>query len=73
MRITQYKYGIILILLLGLLGCKEQTRPLFVTPDAIQSGLTFQNTLTPTDSLNILDYLYYYNGTEIKRVTLNTF
>ncbi len=62
MRITQYKYGIILILLLGLLGCKEDVNPLFVTPDAVQSGLTFQNTLTPTDSLNILDYLYYYNG-----------
>ncbi|EIM78607.1 ASPIC/UnbV domain-containing protein [Nitritalea halalkaliphila LW7] len=30
--------------------------------DPEQSGLRFENRLTPSDSLNILEYLYYYNG-----------
>ncbi|MFH4969431.1 VCBS repeat-containing protein [Gaetbulibacter sp. M240] len=30
--------------------------------DKKHTGVDFQNTLRPTDSLNILDYLYYYNG-----------
>jgi len=29
---------------------------------ASQSGITFQNTLTENNELNILDYLYFYNG-----------
>lgn len=27
-----------------------------------KSGITFSNNLKPTDKINILDYLYYYNG-----------
>ena len=27
-----------------------------------ETGIDFQNTLTETDDLNILDYLYFYNG-----------
>jgi hypothetical protein len=29
---------------------------------ASKSGINFENTLTESDSLNILDYLYFYNG-----------
>ncbi|WBL27121.1 VCBS repeat-containing protein [Zunongwangia sp. HGR-M22] len=38
------------------------TPPLFKELDAEITNLDFSNTLTETDSLNILDYLYYYNG-----------
>jgi hypothetical protein len=54
-------------LLLVTLGCREQdTLPeqdtLFrlLPPDA--SGVTFANTLQESPELNILNYLYYYNG-----------
>lgn len=45
-------------------ACKNDPKAelLFQTPDAESSGLTFTNTLTETDALNILDYLYFYNG-----------
>ncbi len=35
---------------------------LFKNPDPKETGITFTNTLTETDDLNILDYLYFYNG-----------
>lgn len=35
---------------------------LFESLVADQTGVDFQNTLTETDSLNILEYLYFYNG-----------
>ena len=35
---------------------------LFKNPTSQETGLYFKNTITPTNSLNILDYLYYYNG-----------
>lgn len=30
-----------------------------------QTGLTFRNDLTPTDTLNMINYLYFYNGAGI--------
>ncbi|MCL6217289.1 VCBS repeat-containing protein [Zunongwangia pacifica] len=41
---------------------ENATPPLFKELDAEITNLDFTNTLTATDSLNILDYLYYYNG-----------
>ena len=38
------------------------TPPLFKELDAKITNIDFSNSLTETDSLNILDYLYYYNG-----------
>lgn len=35
---------------------------LFANPNAKATGLKFTNNLTESDSLNILDYLYFYNG-----------
>ncbi|HPF11088.1 MAG TPA: VCBS repeat-containing protein [Flavobacteriaceae bacterium] len=54
-------YGLCLILLL--VSCKEQEpSSLFHLLPSSQSGVDFQNTVVETDSLNILDYLYFYNG-----------
>ncbi|MBC7628766.1 MAG: VCBS repeat-containing protein [Ferruginibacter sp.] len=43
-------------------GCKSKIEPLFSMISATQTGIDFENRITDTDSLNILDYLYYYNG-----------
>ena len=39
----------------------EQT-PLFTSLDARRTGLTFANTITESDSVNVLSYYYCYNG-----------
>ncbi|MDE0598293.1 MAG: CRTAC1 family protein, partial [Dokdonia donghaensis] len=40
----------------------DESLPLFKTPPGHSTGVTFANTLAESDSLNILDYLYFYNG-----------
>lgn len=45
-----------------LTGCGEKGGGLFSNPSSKDTGITFANTLTPTEDLNILDYLYFYNG-----------
>ncbi|WP_298545302.1 VCBS repeat-containing protein [uncultured Aquimarina sp.] len=60
----------IVIVTLGLLllfGCKKEKAhkdqgELFDKITSEITNVTFQNTLNPTEELNILDYLYYYNG-----------
>src|SRR5450432_478463 len=45
--------------------CKTKTDEpvtLFTSMPAEQTGVHFENKITDTDTLNILDYLYYYNG-----------
>ncbi len=44
-----------------ILGCSEK-KELFNQPSAAKTGVDFVNTLTETDDVNILDYLYFYNG-----------
>ena len=53
--------AIILCFSLLLLACNKREL-LFKNPTSQETGLNFKNTITPTDELNILDYLYYYNG-----------
>ncbi|WP_405205040.1 VCBS repeat-containing protein [Aquimarina sp. LLG6339-5] len=51
--------------LLFLVGCQKQETnqgELFDKVTSEVSNVSFQNTLVPTEELNILDYLYYYNG-----------
>lgn len=47
--------------MLVMISCNKEG-DLFKNPPAKDLNITFQNTLTPTDDLNILDYLYFYNG-----------
>ena len=44
-----------------LISCSEKGS-LFENPQSEKTGVTFSNTLTETEDLNILDYLYFYNG-----------
>ncbi|MGB5820542.1 MAG: VCBS repeat-containing protein [Saonia sp.] len=46
-------------------GCKtpkEDAPPLFEYVDASRSKITFSNTITESDSINVIDFQYCYNG-----------
>ena len=51
----------ILGLLMIVFSCKKEGA-LFKNPDSSTTGIYFKNELTEKDDLNILDYLYFYNG-----------
>jgi hypothetical protein len=52
-----------LLILLPLLffSCRQKQK-LFTQLTANRTGIDFQNTVADSDTLNILDYLYFYNG-----------
>lgn len=50
------------IFILGSCAKKEQQGALFEKVASSTTNITFQNTLKPTEDLNILDYIYFYNG-----------
>ena len=53
----------IYLLALVFIGCSEkEDEGLFTVVDPSVSHLDFTNSLTETSALNILDYLYFYNG-----------
>mgnify|MGYP002777653547 CR=1 FL=1 len=52
-----------LFLLLGLCSaCQFSDKPLFTALPADESGITFSNRITDSDTMNILDFEYVYNG-----------
>lgn len=52
-----------LTLLIFSFSCKKKEDPsLFELLPADRTGIEFENSLTSTDELNILEYLYFYNG-----------
>ncbi|UII74612.1 VCBS repeat-containing protein [Flagellimonas sp. HMM57] len=56
------KYTVSVILLLLVFSCGKKEGELFSNPSAEDTGISFTNTLSESDDLNILDYLYFYNG-----------
>jgi len=61
-----------LLFILGslfLFSCSESTR--FRLLDSRKTGIDFQNTITETDSFNILTYEYIYNGAGVGAGDLN--
>ncbi|NND14907.1 MAG: hypothetical protein HKN89_01130, partial [Eudoraea sp.] len=58
---------------LSLLNCSEGTREQkrYILHQPEQSGVTFQNTLTSSPDLNILNYIYYYNGAGVASADFN--
>ncbi len=54
--------SLIIIALVLLVGCKQKEGELFKNPLSKSTGIHFINTITETNDLNILDYLYFYNG-----------
>ncbi len=55
------KLGQVILIIALTIGCSNNGE-LFENPPSKETGIGFENTLTPTNDLNILDYLYYYNG-----------
>jgi enediyne biosynthesis protein E4 len=51
-------------------GCSFK-KPLFEEVKPHESGIYFKNEVTDTDSLNILNYLYFYNGAGVAIADIN--
>ena len=64
--------SIIVFLLLAFLfiSCTKNDT-LFVKVNSASSHVNFKNQLTPTTDLNILNYLYYYNGAGVSAADFN--
>ena len=56
------KYCISIVSFLILISCGGKDEAIFRDATPTKTGISFVNTLTETDDLNILDYLYFYNG-----------
>lgn len=55
-----------------LISCnKNNEKPIFKTLSAKETGLHFNNSLTPTSELNLLTYMYYYNGAGVAAADFN--
>jgi len=60
---SQFKIGFYMIVMLFIIQCKQSsTDTTFTLVSESKSGIKFNNIITETDSLNILDYEYIYNG-----------
>jgi len=57
--------------LLFVFACTKNEDKLFIKKYASQTGITFKNQLLPSTELNILTYLYYYNGAGIAAADFN--
>jgi len=58
--------------MLLLLGCRrEGTPPLFTLLSPGQTGVTFANTITTSDSMNLQNHVYLYNGAGVAVGDLN--
>jgi len=56
-----YKYSLY-VLFFSAAGCGKKPAALFALLPPDRTGIHFANRVVDTDTLNILDYLYYYNG-----------
>jgi len=56
-----YAYLLFAALLASLVACKNEA-PLFQQVPAAESGVTFSNRITESDSFNVLTFEYVYNG-----------
>ncbi|GAB3891137.1 VCBS repeat-containing protein [Spirosoma agri] len=64
---------LILVSSVLLTGCNslKSEKPLFQALDSTQTGVGFVNHLVPSEKLNILDYLYFYNGGGVSAGDIN--
>lgn len=63
--------GILFLMGIGLVGCNGKEPFLFSELPASRTGIKFENRLTETPELNILNYLYYYNGAGVMSADFN--
>lgn len=60
----------IIVFIFLLLSCKKE-EPLFKVMSSKQTHINFQNTVNNTPALNILNYLYFYNGAGVAAADVN--
>ena len=63
-------WGLFILIVLHA-ACEQEKDVLFQEIPAEHSGIAFSNTLTPSPELNILTYLYYYNGAGVATADFN--
>ncbi|UCD61976.1 MAG: VCBS repeat-containing protein [Flavobacteriaceae bacterium] len=63
--------GLFLSALILISACNEKKEKLFNKVDPSHSGIYFKNLLIDTPELNILNYLYYYNGAGVVSADFN--
>jgi len=56
------RFIVLFLSLLLFIGCDQKEGTLFENPSPQKTGIDFVNKITETDDLNILDYLYFYDG-----------
>jgi len=56
------RYRVLLFALLVGAGCGDSHETLFTQLDKDKTGVNFQNTLFDGEALNVLNYIYFYNG-----------
>ncbi|UGU15281.1 VCBS repeat-containing protein [Sinomicrobium kalidii] len=64
------KHIVLIAFAFGVTACSKKEKQLFTTPPPEATGITFSNTLDTT-RLNILDYLYFYNGAGVATGDIN--
>ncbi|NNJ88269.1 MAG: VCBS repeat-containing protein [Eudoraea sp.] len=63
--------GYLLVLTILFSGCQNTQSKRFAALKASQTGINFENTLTESLELNILNYLYFYNGAGVAAADFN--
>ena len=63
--------GLSLSIIVLLSACDEKKEKLFNKVTSAHSGIYFKNQLIDTPELNILNYLYYYNGAGVVSADFN--
>ncbi|MGB5553420.1 MAG: VCBS repeat-containing protein, partial [Flavobacteriaceae bacterium] len=63
--------GLTLGLAITFQSCEKSEEKLFVRLASKDTGITFKNVLKDTPDLNILTYLYYYNGGGVAAADFN--
>ncbi len=56
------KFVVIVLVLFGLLGCRQKDDTLFRLVPPEESGIDFKNELVETEATNIINLEYFYNG-----------
>ena len=63
--------GLVSVFCLFFVACEKKEAKLFAKLDASRTGIDFSNKLTDSPELNILTYLYYYNGAGVAAADFN--
>ena len=63
--------GLVLLLLALLFSCADKKKTLFTELHHNDTGIRFRNDLVETNDLNVLSYIYFYNGGGVAAGDLN--